>query len=59
MYLLTFEGCVEYAGFVTFALRGILSGLHREDQLSGIEACIQRGRRNINGKMACDMLFKR
>ena len=47
--LRTVAPCPDIAGLRIFALRGIVVEADRESLLSGLDAIVQQGRRNING----------
>ena len=50
--LRTVAPCPDIAGLRIFALRGIVVEVDRESLLSGLDAVVQEGRRNINGSKA-------
>ena len=52
----TFDGCVENAGFVIFALNGIFGHVYFGLRLVYLIARGRLGRRNINGKILGDIL---
>ena len=58
----TVDACPSTVGLNIFAFKGIMVDRDREDQLNGLEAAVQQGRRNINGNNAdfgvCSMTEK-
>ena len=55
----TFAACPDTAGFSILALRGIIGVRDREIQLSGFNADVQRGRKNINGSNVVIVMDKK